>query len=433
LADFDADFKDHLEATANALIAAYDDEYYGSYDSSSGDDYNYEYDDYSSEYYRAGARPKKKHRVQNHELSPSLDHDHGHRVLQDSNTLLMIAEVRSEIVGTGSDGDCNPSDPSYNCYVVETEIDVKHNPILYPDDAVILVVSAESSEFIADYGTYAGSVPVQLDSQVELQVTGVTDRDMTPDEILVFEDAVLSFLQDSLISGSTSTPPIFVQNSTLVQQTISSDGDGDNDGSDGGSSGSSSSSSSSVLTAVVNVNGEYLPPPEIEFEDVVVEVFNDEGEEFTEALQETNDPYFREVSAVSAQPVSTDDDSGGEDAFGPLGLAGGVTIIIIALVIAFMGAFYVFWKKRGKANLMRKTMMHRTSMGDVPMPVVEEEVEEEPDVHALVEEAPLPQVAPKPVVTGERSLVSTTVEEFVQTSQGVERTSIKTTTHHEAS
>ena len=101
MADFDADFKDHLEATANALIAAYDDEYYGSYDSSSGDDYSYEY-------YRAGARPKKKHRVQNHELSPSLDHDHGHRVLQDSNTLLMIAEVRSEIVGTGSDGTFMP-------------------------------------------------------------------------------------------------------------------------------------------------------------------------------------------------------------------------------------------------------------------------------------------------------------------------------------
>uniref|UniRef100_A0A7S2NR12 Leucine-rich repeat-containing N-terminal plant-type domain-containing protein n=1 Tax=Leptocylindrus danicus TaxID=163516 RepID=A0A7S2NR12_9STRA len=433
LADFDADFKDHLEATANALIAAYDNEYYSSYDSSSGDDYSYDY-------YRAGARPKKKHRVQNYKLSRSLDHNHGHRVLQNSYSLLVIAEVTSEIVGTGSDGDCNPSDPSYNCYMVETEIDVKHNPVLYPEDAVSLVVVAESSEFIADYGTYAGSVPVQLDSQVELQVTGVTDRDMSPDEIQVFEDAVLNFLQDSLISGSTSSPPIFVQNSTLVQQTISSlpsssgggsDGGDDNNGSDGGSSGSSSSS---VLTAVVNVNGEYLPPPEIEFEDVVVEAFNDEGEEFTETLQESNDPYFSEVSAVSAKSISTDDDSSGgdEDAFGPLGMAGGVSIIIIALVGAFMGAFFVYWKKRGKANLMRKTMMHRTSMGDVPMQVEEEEVveEEEPDVHVLVEEAPLP---PKPVVTGARSLVSTTVEEFVQTSQGVERTSIKTTTNEEAS
>lgn len=311
--------------------------------------------------------------------------------------------------------------------MVDTNIAVDHNPILYPEEAVNLVVAAESTEFISDYGTYDGSIPVELDSQVEIQVTGVTDRDMTPDEIQVFENVVFRFLQDSLISGDAA-PPIFVQNATLLQQTVAAPPAAAPPSPSGSSSNSDPGlSRSSVLTAVVNVTGEYLPPPpDLVFEEVVIEAFNDDsGEEFTESLQESNTQYFSEVSSSKASTVYTDDGGGGgeDDAFGPLGVAGGVSIIILALVAAVVGGFFVFWKKRGKESWTRNMKMRRASMGDVPVPMMVAE-EKHIEVEAMRPASVVGSSGPP-----RSSLVSTTVEEFVQSDRGVERTSVTTTTH----
>ena len=50
------------------------------------------------------------------------------------------------------------------------------------------------------------------------------------------------------------------------------------------------------ITVNVTVVGEYLPPPEVDFDTVVVEIFDEEGEEdFIEALDESDNPYFMPV------------------------------------------------------------------------------------------------------------------------------------------
>lgn len=84
LADFDAGFKDHLEEAARALIAAYD-------ESSGDDDYYYYYGsgDGSGDFYNDNELYRRQKQKQQH------------RALY---TLLVIAQVNSEVVGTGGDG-----------------------------------------------------------------------------------------------------------------------------------------------------------------------------------------------------------------------------------------------------------------------------------------------------------------------------------------
>jgi len=106
------------------------------------------------------------------------------------------------------------------------------------------------------------------------------------------------------------------------------------------------------LTVNITIRGEYLPPPEIEFDDVVVEVFEEDEDVYVEKIDKSDNSYFEPVISkisveaqiiVEPEPEVSASLSEGS-VFGLLGDTGGITSIVIGAVLV-MVAFMVLYKK----------------------------------------------------------------------------------------
>ena len=107
----------------------------------------------------------------------------------------------------------------------------------------------------------------------------------------------------------------------------------------------------SELTVNVVVVGQYLPPPEIDFDNVVVEVFDSEGEQgdFLELIDESNNTYFepviKDVSLVSVEVTNDIPSTSRSDSFfGDLGEEGGI-VVMSASSIVLVVAVALIWRE----------------------------------------------------------------------------------------
>uniref|UniRef100_A0A7S2NQE6 Uncharacterized protein n=1 Tax=Leptocylindrus danicus TaxID=163516 RepID=A0A7S2NQE6_9STRA len=194
-------------------------------------------------------------------------------------------------------------------------------------------------------------IPQQVETRISLTFKGVEPMIMTTEEIVSFVDTTLEFLRDVL---GKYDPPILIEDIAFDAQELRFDVVATEDA---GPSEERNLNQTVVVSeeASLNVNitvfGEYLPPPEIVFDDVVVEVFEDDEEAYIEQIDESDNAYFEPVISkisVSAEAIPDVEaeisKSSSESAFGILGDEGGVATITIGCVVVLI-IFAVIYRK----------------------------------------------------------------------------------------
>jgi hypothetical protein len=108
----------------------------------------------------------------------------------------------------------------------------------------------------------------------------------------------------------------------------------------------------STIEVSVNINGQYRPPPEIDYSGVVEDAMDSNPQDFEQSLRR-EDKYFEIIESVKAQKEETRD-SNREDTPPPESPSGGniLVIIFVCLIVAFI-AFVcgtIYYRRRQRKN-----------------------------------------------------------------------------------
>ena len=205
-------------------------------------------------------------------------------------------------------------------------------------------------------------VPQPVSSQLSITFTGVDPEELEEEEQEIFELTVFEYLDDIL---GRWEPPILVDSVSFDSQSLSFDVLATENGTSSMSRWLQDSNGGNILpdnstvpqiTINVTVQGQYLPPPEINFDDVVVEVFDteEEEEEFIKAIDESNNPYFEPVIkdldvSVAVIKEEVDIENKNKGFFSELGNMGIVFISVSSGIVLGIVAL-LMWQKRRKAK-----------------------------------------------------------------------------------
>ena len=259
------------------------------------------------------------------------------------------------------------------CYNIDTNVTVTRYPVMFPQNRSNLIVLTTVLGFMDErHIEYIPLVPVPRIVTTKLSITfnGVVNDEMDEDQTADFVDTLFDFLEEIL---GLFEPPILVDDVIFDHQTLSVNVTGYEQESDMRllradtredykSANNTNSTESNELTIVVTVVGEYLPPPDIDFDDIVIDAFDEEGQEdFIVAIDESDNAYFEPViDKISVKSVATVNDldlvassRNGDSAFGSLGVTGGVIVVVASSVFTVIVAA-LLWRKRARIILSKK-------------------------------------------------------------------------------
>jgi len=274
----------------------------------------------------------------------------------------IVDNVTTYITGNKTCGD--PTVNNNTCYDVSTNVTVTRYPVHFSKDRSNLIVVSTVLDYMEDSEIEIVPyvpVPQPVSSQLSITFTGVDPKELEEEEQEIFESTVFEYLDDIL---GRWEPPILVDSVSFDSQSLSlnvlakenetssmsrwlQDSNGDNVLPD--------NSTVPQITINVTVQGQYLPPPEINFDDVVVEVFDTEEEEedFIKAIDESNNPYFEpviedlDVSVVVIKEVERKNKNNGF--FSELGNVG-IALISVSSSFVLGIIALLMWQKRRKAK-----------------------------------------------------------------------------------
>ena len=225
--------------------------------------------------------------------------------------------------------------------MVDTTVNILHHPRLFSPGLVNTIVTDTAVGFIAARGIFDGYVPTDVEAAIEILLTGVQNELMGHNIIPIFEQSVVNFLNQGIISD------IVVESAQLLYQSLT-EFEQDEDR-------RATMEGNAILMTKVNITGVYIPPPEIEFDKVIVDTFDEDDNEFVDILLNTEEPYFKEVSAVSAVSMTNNDksDSSLDEPFGKLGLVGGSIIIGLGVFICVGLTLVVLYNKKKRLDFIK--------------------------------------------------------------------------------
>ena len=216
------------------------------------------------------------------------------------------------------------------CYTVNTNVNVTRYPITYSTIQTELIILSSVLDFMEDRDIAIVplvSVPYDVESVLSTTFGGVASFEIDEPEVEAFEATTFDFLFDNL---GPSSPPVLVENVTFLSQSLSLSSSGD------GSSSVDSEEGQGDAEMIVSfgVSGEYLPPPEIDFDDILVKGFDEEGQQdYLEILLSSDNDYFNSAPDLEILDVRTvqeiSKETSNESLFGALGDEGGYTIIAV--------------------------------------------------------------------------------------------------------
>ena len=214
-----------------------------------------------------------------------------------------------------------------------------------------MIVTSETLEFFHERSINVltgGSSPEKVSGQISLNIFGINPREMNEEETTMFEHSLLSFLRRFL---SWNSPSIFIERVIFDAQELKIHlpiGAGERLLSNESSIGEDTSHE---LTVVITVDAEYLPPPEIDVDDIIVETFHEEEEEFISIVAESENTYFEgtyealSFAAVSIYANQSIKKSQGEtSSFGSLENDGGIAVICCSFLIVSI-ILCLCWRK----------------------------------------------------------------------------------------
>jgi len=288
----------------------------------------------------------------------------------------LVTDVKSEMNKFIS---CTPENAENTCYRVSTYVTVVHYPVTYPVDLCEVIITSKTLEFVRDRSINSvlagGASPEKVISLISLTIYGTNPTEMNEDESGLFTDSVLAFLRKFL---SWNSPSIFVEGVAFDAQILGIYSPIDY--SERLLSNESSPIGENIshkLTVSITVEAEYLPPPEIDVSDIIVETFNEEEEDFIEIVEDSENAYFEGTYDIISFRAATVDvnqsiqKSQGETSnFGALGNDGGITVIVCSFLI-FSIILCLCWRKhyriesrQRKYNFLRdEALQRRRTMG----------------------------------------------------------------------
>lgn len=163
---------------------------------------------------------------------------------------------------------------------------------------------------------YNGMIPAQVTATIIVTLVGVEfPRNMKKEEIDIFEASLLQFFNNELLSENENNyPPILVEVVLVVSQMLVEDYESIVESNER----NMEESDINVLEVTVSVDGVYLPPPSIEFDEVLVDTLDEEGDdEFMGILNKTahaeNETFFKDLASTSNR---NGDDGEGDEGIG---------------------------------------------------------------------------------------------------------------------
>jgi len=236
------------------------------------------------------------------------------------------------------------------CYEVSTNVSILHYPVTYSIERTELIVLSTVLNFLEDRSVIPISVqPETVTTSISMIFSGVQPEVMDVEEQTDFIGVVFDYLEDIL---GRFDPPILVEVVTFDSQSLVVDVVGvQSEDVRFLEEATLNETEISELTVNVVVVGQYLPPPEIDFDNVVVEVFDSEGEQgdFLELIDESNNTYFepviKDVSLVSVEVTNDIPSTSRSDSFfGDLGEEGGI-VVMSASSIVLVVAVALIWRE----------------------------------------------------------------------------------------
>ena len=219
------------------------------------------------------------------------------------------------------------------CYVVNSNITINHHPYLFTEESVNLIVIDASHAFLNGRKNvmYNGRIPTQVTAKIIVTLVGVEfPRNMTKEEIDIFEASLLQFFNNELLSENEKYPAILVEVVVVESQMLVEDYESIVESNES----KMEESDINVLEVTVSVDGVYLPPPNITFDEVLVDTLDEEGDdEFIDILNKNalaeNETFFIDVASASSRKVDDDKDDDKDD--------GGIGEIVIGLLVGSIG------------------------------------------------------------------------------------------------
>jgi len=212
-----------------------------------------------------------------------------------------VDNVTSSVTGNNTCGDLTVNNNT--CYDVSTIVTVTRYPVHFSDDRSNLIVVSTVLEYMEDSEIEIVPyvpVPQPVSSQLSITFNGVDAEELEEEEQEIFVLTVFDYLEDIL---GRWEPPILIDSVSFDSQSLTFDVLATENATKTMSRWLQDSNGEDVMldnstvpqiTINVTVQGQYLPPPEINFDDVVIEVFDteEEEEEFIEAIDQSDNPYF---------------------------------------------------------------------------------------------------------------------------------------------
>lgn len=255
------------------------------------------------------------------------DHPYGGSDVENYSPFV-VSEIQSLVIDN-----CTPINESDSCYNVKSSISVIHHPILFTTESIDLVMTDSSNSFFNEKDRVRPNAYhlVQAYATITVTLVGVGDsRVMDDEEREIFEESLLQFFNNELLSENNNYPFVRVATVELLSQSLeeSFETSYDTNGEDG----------LDTIAVTVSVNGVYLPPPEIIFDQVLVETLDEEGDDdFIEILNNDADSvgetFFNSVH--SAIGSLTDEDGEEMGIFEIILVLVGVVIGLVAFFISF--------------------------------------------------------------------------------------------------
>eukprot|EP00814_Leptocylindrus_danicus_P017342 CAMPEP_0116045444 /NCGR_PEP_ID=MMETSP0321-20121206/27622_1 /TAXON_ID=163516 /ORGANISM="Leptocylindrus danicus var. danicus, Strain B650" /LENGTH=368 /DNA_ID=CAMNT_0003526779 /DNA_START=15 /DNA_END=1121 /DNA_ORIENTATION=- len=281
-----------------------------------------------------------------------------------------VTFVTSSIV----DMSCTPQTANNYCYNVRSNFGINYASESFSSEYVSLIMASGSNEYIANSFNsssivaaqqYTGAIPRSLSANITLTLVGVPNQPMKESEWSACANTMGQFLRtDYSRAGAISDQLVISIRDVAFVAQMTVQGEKERRMLQlrrRNLEATSVNDADATLYYSSIIRGEYLPPPEInDFDDVVVETFVENENEFVEILQPQGD-FFAGISSVSANETSAmmvdsgEKNEDGDDNNGVLiGIIVGVVVIVIMIGLFAYAKRKLWIKKKMKQQSSAK-------------------------------------------------------------------------------
>jgi len=224
----------------------------------------------------------------------------------------VVSAVNTTVECAASDD--NKDGNATACYVISTGVNVTRYPIKFSDKRTGLIVKAAVMEYVVDSDDFqirhVEPEPKKIETNITMRFVGINNDVMDDYERDLFLETFEEFVDDLLgeYRQEDEDSPILLYNVSVVSQAVILPAVSRN----------VNQNATYALEINMTIFGEYEPPPEVIFDDVIIQVLDSDiaEEDFIEKIEKSNNTYFDDkningyevgITSVSGDIISRSD------------------------------------------------------------------------------------------------------------------------------